>query len=122
MQTVLRLLAAAGVSLVFSAASQAAPAAADPHASHQMQAMNHAMASNNSLTEGEVRKVDKEQAKLTLRHGPIRNLDMPGMTMIFKVADPKLLNRVKEGDKVRFVADRVNGVLTVTSIEPVAAQ
>ena len=67
--------------------------------------------------DGEVRKIDKEQGKVTLKHGPIANLDMPGMTMIFKVADAKLLETIKEGDKVRFAADRVNGAMTVTAIE-----
>lgn len=67
--------------------------------------------------DGEVRKVDKEQGKVTLKHGPIANLDMPGMTMVFKVADPKMLDTLKEGDKVKFSADRVNGAITVTAIE-----
>jgi len=71
------------------------------------------------MSDGEVRKVDKEQGKVTLRHGPIQNLEMPGMTMVFKVADPKMLDKVKEGDKVRFTADRVGGAITVTHIEPV---
>ena len=71
------------------------------------------------LSDGEVRKVDKEQGKVTLRHGPIQNLEMPGMTMVFKVADPRMLDKVKEGDKVRFSADRVGGAITVTSIESV---
>jgi Cu/Ag efflux protein CusF len=71
------------------------------------------------MSDGEVRKIDKEQGKLTLRHGPIQNLDMPGMTMVFKVADPKMLDTVKEGDKVRFSADRIDGALTVTAIERV---
>ena len=66
--------------------------------------------------DGEVRKIDKGQAKVTLKHGPIAHLEMPGMTMVFKVADPKLLDGLKEGDKVMFAADRVNGVFTVTSI------
>ena len=69
------------------------------------------------MTDGEVRKIDKEQGKVTLRHGPIVNLDMPGMTMVFKVADAKLLDTIKEGDKVKFAADRVNGAITVTVIE-----
>jgi Cu(I)/Ag(I) efflux system protein CusF len=71
------------------------------------------------MTEGEVRKIDKEQGKVTLRHGPIDNLGMPGMTMIFKVADPKMLDTVKEGDKVQFTADKVNGAITVTRMEAV---
>jgi Cu(I)/Ag(I) efflux system protein CusF len=70
-----------------------------------------------TTTEGEVRKVDKEQGKVTLKHGPIENLAMPGMTMIFKVSDPKMLDTVKAGDKVKFAADTINGALTVTAIE-----
>jgi Cu/Ag efflux protein CusF len=68
-------------------------------------------------TAAQVRKIDKEQAKLTLKHGRIENLDMPGMTMVFKVANPKLLEGLKVGDKVKFAADNVNGALTVTAIE-----
>ena len=70
-------------------------------------------------TEGVIRKVDKVQGKLTIKHGPIANLDMPGMTMVFKVSDPKALELLKEGDKVRFFADRVNGAITVMAIEAV---
>ena len=72
-----------------------------------------------SMTDGEVRKVDHDAGKVTLRHGPIANLDMPGMTMVFKVTDPKMLENLKEGDKVRFSADRVNGAIAVTRIEAV---
>lgn len=76
-----------------------------------------AAAAASPMSEGEVRKIDKEQGKVTLRHGPIQNSDMPGMTMVFKVADPKLLDAVKEGDKVKFSAEKVNGAITVTSME-----
>jgi Cu(I)/Ag(I) efflux system protein CusF len=69
-------------------------------------------------TEGEVRKVDKEAGKVTLKHGEIRNLDMPSMTMVFQVKDPALLQKVKAGDQVSFTADKVNGAYTVLSIEP----
>ena len=69
------------------------------------------------MTEGEVRKIDKAAEKVTLRHAPIANLGMPAMTMVFKVADPKMLDTLKEGDKVRFSADRLNGAITVTGIE-----
>lgn len=70
-------------------------------------------------SDGEVRKVDKEQGKVTLKHGPIANLEMPGMTMVFKVSDPKMLDSIKEGDKVKFAASKANGAVTVTSIEAV---
>lgn len=68
-------------------------------------------------TDGEVRKVDLEAKKLTLKHGEIKNLNMPGMTMVFQVKDPAMLEKVKAGDKVRFTAEKVNGVFTVTTIE-----
>jgi Cu(I)/Ag(I) efflux system protein CusF len=71
------------------------------------------------LTEGEVRKIDKENGKITLKHGDIRNLDMPGMTMVFQVPNRSLLDRVKVGDKVRFRAANEGSRLTVTDIQPV---
>ncbi len=69
--------------------------------------------------EGEVRKVDKDAAKLTLKHGEIRSLDMPPMTMVFNVADKAMLERLKAGDKVRFKAVHEAGKYTVTEIEVV---
>ncbi|HXD42167.1 MAG TPA: copper-binding protein [Ramlibacter sp.] len=70
------------------------------------------------MTEGEVRKVDKAKKTITLKHGAIKNLDMPPMTMVFEAADPSLLGKVKAGDKVRFVAANPGGKLTVTEIQP----
>ena len=66
---------------------------------------------------GEVVKIDEAAGKMTLRHGPIKNLDMDGMTMVFRVADPVLLAKVRAGDRVTFEADRINGALTVTKID-----
>ena len=71
-----------------------------------------------SMSEGEVRKVDSAAGKLTLRHGALQNVDMPAMTMVFRVRDPSWLQQVRVGDKVRFVAERVDGNLTVTALEP----
>jgi len=71
------------------------------------------------MSEGEVRKVDKEAGKVTLRHGPLVNLDMPAMTMVFRVSAAQLLDGLKVGDKVRFDAERANGVFTITKIDPV---
>ena len=70
-------------------------------------------------TEGEVRKIDKVNKRITLKHGEIKNLDMPPMTMVFQAADPAMLDKVKVGDKVRFVAANPGGKLTVTEIQPV---
>lgn len=72
----------------------------------------------SAMSEGVVRKVDAANAKITLRHGPIANLDMPGMTMVFRVQPPELLDAVKVGDKVRFHAEDINGAFTVTAIQP----
>ncbi|MGH8618630.1 MAG: copper-binding protein [Burkholderiales bacterium] len=71
------------------------------------------------LSDGEVRRVDKATGKVTLRHGPIPNLDMPPMTMVFQVKDPALLDLVKTGDKVKFAAEKDGGNYTVTSMEVV---
>lgn len=70
----------------------------------------------SDMTDGEIRKVDKDNKKLTIKHGDIKNLDMPGMTMVFQVKDPVMLDKVKAGDKVKFVAEKLNGALVVTAI------
>jgi Cu/Ag efflux protein CusF len=77
----------------------------------------HAQSAPGDLSEGEVRKVDKENARVTLKHGPLNNLDMPGMTMVFKVDDSRMLDTVQTGDKVRFRAEMVDGRLVVTKME-----
>lgn len=86
------------------------------HAEMNHAGMDHA-AMSGMQSDGVARKVDKRQGKLTLRHGPLKNLDMPAMTMVFRVSDPAWLDQVKPGDKVRFRAERVNGMLTVTAID-----
>ncbi|ATD61931.1 RND transporter [Janthinobacterium svalbardensis] len=70
-----------------------------------------------AMSEGEIKKIDKDAGKLTIKHGELKNLGMPGMTMVFKVQDLAMLERVKQGDKVRFVAEKVGGALMVTAIE-----
>jgi len=69
------------------------------------------------MADGEVRKVDKGAGKITLKHGPIKSIDMPPMTMVFQVKDRALLDKVKEGDKVRFAAEEKAGAYVVTAIE-----
>jgi Cu/Ag efflux protein CusF len=69
------------------------------------------------LTDGEVRKVDKDAKKLTIRHGEIKNLDMPPMTMVFQVEDASLLDRVKAGDRIRFFAQKSASGYVVTEIQ-----
>lgn len=69
-----------------------------------------------AMTEGEVRKIDREAKKITLRHGPIVNLGMPAMTMVFQVSDPAMLEAVKAGDPVLFGAEKTGGAYVITQI------
>jgi Cu(I)/Ag(I) efflux system protein CusF len=69
------------------------------------------------LTDGEVRRIDKAAQKITIKHGEIKSLDMPPMTMVFQVRDPALLEQVKVGERVRFEAIQNEGALLVTRIE-----
>jgi Cu(I)/Ag(I) efflux system periplasmic protein CusF len=108
-----QMLAAASITLVSVAGAQQPPPDG-VHASHHPSAA----AAGAPASEGEVRKVDVQYGKVTLRHGPLANLDMPAMTMVFTVADRKLLEGIKQGDKVRFTADKKDGTYIVTAIEP----
>ncbi len=71
----------------------------------------------NGMSHGEVKKVDTAAGKMTIKHGPLENLSMEAMTMVFKVKDPAMLSQVKVGDKIDFVAEEVNGALTVTKLQ-----
>ena len=95
----------------------AAPAhAASHHAAHPP-AAGKAAASAGALAEGEVRKVDKEAGKVTIKHGPLANLDMPPMTMVFRVSAPAMLDQLKAGDSIRFKAEKIGGTYTVTELQ-----
>ncbi len=69
------------------------------------------------MSDGEIKKVDKETGRLTIKHGPLENLGMPGMTMLFGVKDAAMMVAVKAGDKVKFVAEKVGGRLVVTQLD-----
>jgi Cu(I)/Ag(I) efflux system protein CusF len=71
---------------------------------------------DGDLVKAEVIKIDKPAGKITLKHGPIKKLDMDSMTMVFRVADPAMLDNVKVGQHIEFEADRVNGAITVTKL------
>lgn len=73
--------------------------------------------SASELAEGEVRKIDKSAGKITLKHGEIKSLEMPGMTMVFRVKDPAMLKQVKVGDKVQFEAERATAGITITKMQ-----
>ena len=90
---------------------------------HAVHAASHAGApmaapSTADMAEGEIRKVDMDTKKITIKHGEIKNLDMPGMTMVFQVKDPAILDKIKAGDKVRFKAEKAGGAIVVTDIQP----
>jgi Cu(I)/Ag(I) efflux system periplasmic protein CusF len=83
--------------------------------SHQ----SHAQAADKAMADGEIRKVDADAQKVTIKHGPLPNLDMPAMTMVFRVKDPAMLDRMKAGAKIRFRAEKVGGAYTVMEVEDV---
>jgi Cu(I)/Ag(I) efflux system protein CusF len=87
------------------------------HAAHHAESAASAPAASSNMTEGEVRKIDKGAKKITLKHGPIKNLDMPPMTMVFKVINAALLDELSAGDKVLFSAEEQQGAYVVTGIE-----
>ena len=74
---------------------------------------------SDAMTDGEVKKIDADNGKVTLKHGDIKNLDMPGMTMVFTVRDKSQLAKLKPGDKVQFVVVQEGGKMVVTDIQPV---
>lgn len=105
------------IALFFLASTLAAPVMAqaktDDHGAHHA-----AKAAAPSLTEGEIRKVDKEAKKITIKHGEIKNLDMPPMTMVFQVKDGAMIDKLKAGDKIRFVVEQAATGMVVTDIQP----
>ena len=103
-------LAAATLITISTAASALAQDAHGAHGSHQAGAAT-------SLVAGEVKKVDKEAGKVTIRHAEIKNLGMAAMTMVFRVKDSAMLGQIKAGDKVNFAAEKVNGAITVVQLE-----
>lgn len=109
MKAIQTLIAAALLASAGAYAQQAVPST--------QQAPQASSAAAAPQSEAEVRKIDLAQGKVTLRHGPLVNLDMPAMTMVFTAADKKLLEGLKEGDKVKFTADKQNGTYVVIAIQ-----
>ena len=104
-----------GTTSVFAASHAGAPMAKDA-ATKEAAAPMPASASAD-MADGEVRKVDKENKKITLKHGVIKNLDMPGMTMVFGIKDVAMLDSVKAGDKIKFKAEQSGSAIVVTDIQ-----
>ena len=108
----MKIIAMAALLVVLSAPALAQQKAEDHSAHHPA-----AAASAADMTEGEIRKVDKDAKKLTIKHGEIKNLDMPGMTMVFQVRDATLLDNLAAGDRIRFTAEQQQGAYVVTGVE-----
>jgi len=113
----------ASLSLALLATAPLAQAQSSGHTAHHGAAAAATAAvgaaSSAELATGEVRRIDKAQKKITLRHGEIKSLEMPPMSMVFQVRDPTLLETVKVGDKVLFAAAKeADGSLIVTTIKP----
>jgi Cu(I)/Ag(I) efflux system protein CusF len=87
------------------------------HGAHGDHGKQTGQAATGDMTDGEVRKVDKEGGKLTLKHAEIKSLDMPAMTMVFAVKDKAMLDRLKAGDKIKFKAINDAGKYTVTEMQ-----
>ncbi len=71
-----------------------------------------------AMTDGEIKKIDLDNGKVTIKHGQIKHMDMPGMTMVFTAKDKSLLSNLKPGDKVVFMVVHENGKMIVTDIQP----
>ena len=100
--------------------SSGAPHAQTPtqsHADHHDSKAAANAAADAALADGEIRRIDREQQKITLRHGELKRLGMPPMTMVFRVADASWIDQFKVGDKVRFDADNINGAYTIVKLE-----
>jgi len=104
--------------LTLTSALAAGPAFAQAPAADAHDQQHHGSeASAADFSSAEVRRVDKDAQKVTLRHGPIPNLGMGDMQMVFRVTDPRMLDGLKPGDRIRFKADKVGGQYTVTELE-----
>lgn len=114
----MKVLAAALFALALPTGPALAQQKSDDHAAHHAASPPAAAPHAAELTDGEVRKVDRDAGKLTLRHGEIKHLDMPRMTMVFQVREPALLDKVQVGDKVMFRAEKAGSAFVVTAIEP----
>jgi Cu(I)/Ag(I) efflux system protein CusF len=107
-----------GFALIGTASAQTAePSSASTETAAPASTAQAQPAGSAEMTEGEVRKVDKDNKKITIKHAPLKSLDMPGMTMVFGVKDDTVLDKVQPGEKVQFQAEKIDGKFVVTAIE-----
>lgn len=106
-QTVAKLLTATALSLSLPLMAQAG-------ADHSKMALT----ATPGMTDGEIRKIDKENGKITIKHGEIKHMDMPPMSMVFNVKDKAMLDKVQPGEKIQFIVIQDAGKMVVTDIKP----
>lgn len=115
--TVTQLLAATALATTLPAMAQTA----SDHSKMDHSKMEHGkmgMAATSAVADGEVRKIDKENGKITIRHGEIKHMDMPPMTMVFTAKDKALLDKVQVGQKIQFTVVHEGGKMVVTDMQP----
>ena len=112
-----RVVTILAVSLSASVAMPALAGSGHEPMKHAQAAAGEKAESMAMMAEGTVRKINKARKRITIKHGPLANLNMPPMTMVFRVKDEAMLDSVKPGDKVNFRAEDLGGALTVTEIE-----
>lgn len=120
--TVAQLLAATALATALPAMAQtAADHSKMDHGKMDHSKMEHGkmgMAATPAVADGEVRKIDKENGKITIRHGEIKHMDMPPMTMVFTAKDKALLDKVQVGQKIQFTVVHEGGKMVVTDMQP----
>lgn len=120
--TVAQLLAATALATTLPAMAQtAADHSKMDHGKMEHSKMEHGkmgMAATPAVADGEVRKIDKENGKITIRHGEIKHMDMPPMTMVFTAKDKALLDKVQVGQKIQFTVVHEGGKMVVTDMQP----
>ena len=102
--------------------AQTAPAPAANAAGTAQPSSSSAAMPTKDMAEAEVRRVDKDSKKVTLKHGPIKNLDMPSMTMVFQVRDAALFDKLVAGEKIMFTAEQLQGAYVITGVEKAVAK
>lgn len=119
-QTVAQLLAAAALSLSLPLIAHASADHGKPGMDHGKMSMTAAPAAAAApgMTDGEIRKIDKETGKITIKHGEIKHMDMPPMSMVFNVKDKAMLDKVQVGEKIQFIVVQDAGKMVVTDIKP----
>lgn len=113
-KTTAQILTAAALTFSLSAMAQATM-------DHSKMGMDHSkmgMAAAPGMTDGEIRKIDKENGKVTIKHGEIKHMDMPPMSMVFNVKDKAMLDKVQVGEKIQFIVVQDAGKMVVTDIKP----